>query len=225
MPSTRSLVVGALALALSACGGERPSIEDQIGPASKKPSEAKAEKKSTMSPEELAEARRKAGFVDPEEERAKVAVEMEKGEREYVKTRLADFRSLSKDFEASVDELEKEVAKWAKAKDPQKAFDKFKDKFMKPARAHMKTQAKLTENNARGGKTNESLIMALRTWDDLLNDLSPDIADNERYPEIIKEVRDGLAKVNESLDDIEKDEDLVVNKFYKPGSDEESEEE
>ncbi len=223
MLSTRSLVVGALALALSACGGEQPSIEDQIGPASKKPSEAKAEKKSTMSPEELAEARRKAGFVDPEEERAKVAKEMEKGEREFVKTRLKDFRELSEDFEERVDELEKEVAKWAKAKDPQKAFDKFKGKFMKPARALMKTQAKLTDNNARGGKTNESLIMALRTWDDLLNDLSPDIADNERYPEIMKEVREGITKVNESLDDIEKDEDLVVNKFYKPG--EEAEEE
>ncbi len=217
MLSTRFFVVGALALALSACGGEKKSIADQIGPASKKPSEAKAAKKTTMSPEELAEARRKAGFVDPDEERAKVAKEMERGEREYVKTRLKEFRGLTKDFEDRIAELEKAAAKWAKAKDPQRPFDKFKSKFMKPARKLMKTQVKLSENNARGGKTNELLIMALRTWDDLLNDLGPDLASNERYPEIIKEVREQLAKTNEYLDGIENDEDLVVNKFYKEG--------
>jgi len=216
MLNTRSLFVGALALALSACGGDQPSIADQIGPASKKTSELEIPKVE-MTPEERAAARKKAGFVDPEEEAAKVAIEMEKGEREYVKTRLKDFRTLTKDFEARADELDKEVAKWAKSKNPEKAFDKFKAKFMKPARKLMSRQAKLTENNARGGKTNESLIMALRTWDDLLNDLSPDVADNERYPEIMKEVREGIGKVNASLDDIEKDEDLVVNKFYKPG--------
>ncbi|MEZ4382633.1 MAG: hypothetical protein R3A79_14945 [Nannocystaceae bacterium] len=218
MSNTRSLVVGALALALAACGGgEKKSIEDQIGPASKKMSDVKAEKKSTMSPEELAEARKKAGFVDPEEEKAKVAAEMEKGEREFVKTRLKEFRDLNQDFGAKIDELDKGVEKFAKAKDPEKAFAKFKEKFMKPARALMKTQAKLTENNARGGRTNELLIMGLRTWDDLLNDLSADIADNERYPEIMKELREQQAKVTEALDDIDKDEDLVVNKFYKPG--------
>ncbi len=218
MLRNRFVVVGALTLALSACGGEQKSIADQIGPASKKPSELKIKKK-TMSPEELAEARRKSGFVDPEEERAKIAKQMEKGEREFVKTRLKKFRALTKDFEARITELEKAVAKWAKAKDPQRPFDKFKGKFMKPARKLMKTQRKLSENNARGGKTNELLIMALRTWDDLLSDLGPDLANNERYPEIIKKVREQLAKVNEMLDDIEKDEDLVVNKFYKEGAD------
>jgi hypothetical protein len=170
-----------------------------------------------MSPEELAEARKKAGFVDPEEEKAKVAAEMEKGEREFVKTRLKEFRELNDDFGAKLDELEKGVTKFAAAKDSEKAFGKFKEKFMKPARGLMKTQAKLTDNNARGGRTNELLIMALRTWDDLLNDLSPDIADNERYPEIMKELREQQQKIGEALDDIEKDEDLVVNKFYKPG--------
>ena len=217
MSNTRSLVVGALALVLAACGGEKKSIEDQIGPASKKMSDVKAEKKNTMSPEELAEARKKAGFVDPEEEAAEVAVDMEKGEREFVKTRLKEFRDLNKEFGDKLDELEKGVTKFAAAKDPEKAFGKFKEKFMKPARGLMKTQSKLTDNNARGGKTNELLITGLRTWDDLLNDLSPDIADNERYPEIMKELREQHTKIGEALDDIEKDEDLVVNKFYKPG--------
>lgn len=52
-------------LSLIACdGGERKSIEEQIGPASKKTSELKTAAEPAMSPEELAEARRKAGFID-----------------------------------------------------------------------------------------------------------------------------------------------------------------
>ncbi|MCB9705940.1 MAG: hypothetical protein H6711_29030 [Myxococcales bacterium] len=217
MSNTRTLVIGAFVLALSACGdgGERKSIADQIGPASKKTSELKTDKKSEMTPEELAEARRKAGFVDPKELAEKNMAEMEKGEREFVKTRLAEYRKLSKDFRDRLTELQAEGAKWEKAKDPQKAFDKFAQKFTKPARALMKEQVRLSENNARGGKTNELLITALRSWDELVNELTPETPASERYPEAIKEIGEQLDKIDAALDEIEKDEDLVVNKFYK----------
>lgn len=220
MPKTREVpktAAALIALVLAACGGgERKSIEEQIGPTAKKPSELKSAAQPAMSPEELAEARRKAGFVDPAEQAAKVAAEMEKGEREYVKTRLAEFRDFHKKMTGLVDELEKEATKVAAAKDPQKAFDKWMGKFADKAKELGKLQLKLSEDNVRGGKTNELLIALVRTWDDLRAELAPDTASQPRFAEVITQLRGDLTKLAEALDNIEKDEELVVNKFYKP---------
>lgn len=208
-------------LSLIACdGGERKSIEEQIGPASKKTSELKTAAEPAMSPEELAEARRKAGFIDPAEQAAKVAAEMEKGEREYVKTRLKEFRAYHARFVVLVDELAKEAPKVAAAKDPQKAFDKWMGKFAEKAKEPGKTQRTLSEENVRGGKTNEMLINLVRVWDDLRAELGPDSASQPRFEEVVTQLRDDLGKLAAALDDIEKDEDLVVNKFYKPTDEE-----
>ena len=216
MPNPRALTLTALIALAAACGGgERKSIQDQIAPASKKPSELKVEAQPTMTPEEQAEARRKAGFIDPAEQAAQVAAEMEKGEREYVKTRLAEFRGFHKKLTALVDELEKEATKAAAAKDPQKAFDKWMGKFAEKAKEVGKAQRTLSEDNVRGGKTNEILIGLVRSWDDLRAELAPDTAGQERFPEAVKQLRADLDALAAALDDIEKDESLVVNKFYK----------
>lgn len=218
---SRSLIPSALvllaSLALAACGGERKSIEDQIAPAAKKPSELKKEAKSTMTPEELAEARRKAGFRSNEEIMAETMKEFEKGDREWIKTRLAEYRKLVDDMRATLDDMEKEAPKWAAAKDPQKAFDKWHGKFKDKVKAIIKEYDRLTEKGSKGGNTQAIFGKAFRTWEDLKNDISPDVAGNERFPEVLKSIREDLDKMSAAFDEIEKDETLVVNKFYKPG--------
>ncbi|MGB1012520.1 MAG: hypothetical protein ACPG4T_00185 [Nannocystaceae bacterium] len=195
-------------------GGERKSIADQIGPASKMRTDVTP--KSTKTPEELAEARKKAGFKDQDDLAAENAKMFEKSAREYVKTRMKEYREFTKTFRESLDEIEKKATSFTSAKDPQKAFDKWRPEFGKKAKKHMKTYDALTGNGVEGGNTQASLSKAFRGWENLKNDLSPDVAKNERFAAVLKEIRDNLDEVDKALDDIDKDESLTVNKFYKP---------
>ncbi|WP_434423173.1 hypothetical protein [Nannocystis pusilla] len=98
---TRSLMLALpwALLAAPACdGGERKSIADQIGPPTKKVSELKQE--STVSEEELARRRKEAGFKSKAEIDAELAAEnakeMEKAEREWIKTRIKEYKQLER---------------------------------------------------------------------------------------------------------------------------------
>ena len=172
-------------LVLTGCGGDGKSGKDKIlsdlGPKSKKLSEIKS-KKSEMTPEQLKEARRKAGFKDTDEIAAENAKMFEKGAREYVKTRMKEYRSFLTDFRANIDEIEEQAAAWPKAKDPQKAFDKWRNEFGKDAKEIMKRYDKMTGRGAEGGNTQAVLGRAFRGWENLKNDLNAEIGANERFP-------------------------------------------
>ena len=213
----------AMAVSTGACDGGGESGKDKIlegiGPASKKLDEI-PKAKPKMTPEELKEARRKAGFKDMDEIAAENAKEFEKGAREYVKTRMKDYRAFLADLRTNLDDVEKQAAAWAKAKDPQKAFDKWKATFKDDAKELTKRYDKMTGNGAEGGNTQAVLGKAFRGWENLKADLSPDIGSNERFSTALEEIRKHLGDVEKALEDIDKDETLVINKFYKEGEDE-----
>lgn len=169
--------------------------------------------KVTQTPEELAEIRKKSGFKSQEELAEENRKMFEKGEREYVKTRLKEYRKFLADLRGKLDEVEKESAKWAKAKDPDKVYERWQKKAAKKQKEFDKAFMKMTGNMIEGGDTTAKLGKAYRAWEDLFRSLSGKVGDNERFPPAVKKIRDNLEPVDALLDDIEKDDTLVVNKF------------
>lgn len=210
-----------LAPALGCGGGEKKSIAEQIGP-HKDVKDLKAEK-AEVSEEELARRRKEAGFVSKEEMEAKLAAEnaamFEKGDREYIKTRLVEYRKLTADTRKYLDELEKEAGKWSAAKDPQKAYDKVSEAWGKRGKELLKTLDKLSEKGTKGGNTQATLNKAYRPLEELNGALGPDLSKNEAFATTLKTIRDALDEADKAFTDIEKDESLVTSKFAKTGED------
>jgi hypothetical protein len=172
------------------------------------------EVKVDATPEELAEARKKAGFKSREEQENEAKAMFEKSAREYVKTRAAEYRKFVEDIRAKLDDAEKQADKWAKAKKADAAFEKWKKASDEEDSAFEKRYLKLTGNMAEGGDTTAKLGKAYRAWGELRSNLGPKIAENERFKPKLEEVRSFLEPVDALLDDIEKDDTLKVNKFY-----------
>lgn len=164
------------------------------------------------SPEELAATRKAAGHDSQDEIAAENARMFEKGAREWVKTRLPEYRDFLADFRDHIDTIEKEAPKW---KDD-KAFAKFDEKYKERVKAFITTYDDLTGKGVEGGNTQAELGKAFRDWEALKDELSPGVADSERFPEILKAIRDTLDTVAKALDDIEADETLELNPLYKP---------
>ncbi|MCY1055399.1 hypothetical protein [Nannocystis sp. SCPEA4] len=205
-----------LLMAAPGCdGGERKSIAEQIGPESKKVSEIKQESK--VSEEELARRRKEAGFKTKAEVDAELAAEnakeMEKVEREWIKTRIKEYKTLDADTAKFIDDLEKEAGKWAAAKDPQKAADKGIKPLQDRFKALIKQIDKLSERSTKGGNTQASYNKLFRPLEEVVNNLGPAIASEAAFTDALKNARTELEGINKALDEIEKDETLTTNKF------------
>lgn len=196
-------------------GGERKSIAEQIGPASKNLSEVKTA--PTVSDEELQKRRKEAGFVSKEEADAKIAAEnakaFEKGDREYVKARVKDYRTLTADTRKLLDDIEKETAKWSAAKDPAKAAAKSEEGLKTRGKDLQKAIDKLSEKGIKGGNTQVILNKAFRPLEELIAALGPDLGKQEAFPETLKTIRAALDEAEAAFTEIEKDETLVASKF------------
>ncbi len=208
------------ATTLLACdSGEKKSIADQIGPPTKNINEIKGEE---VSKEELEERRKKLGFRSKAdiqaEEAAKIAVEMEKGEREYIKSRAKDYKKLNDDTKKFVDDLEKESAKWAAAKDPDKAFEKAGKGFQDRMKDLIKEIDRLSERSTKGGNTQAIYNKLFRPLDEAVKgSLGPQISADAAFTELLKTTRTELDNVVKAVEEIEKDETLEVNKFVESG--------
>jgi hypothetical protein len=204
---------------LTACDSEKePIVEPNQG---KKPSELKQAKKEEMSAEELAEARKKAGFVSPEEQMAEAKAIYEKEEKAFVKGRLESYRKMIKDLRDALDSVEKGSAKWAKAKDPDKAFTDFNEGYSADNEVFMKAYRELTEKESKGGDVQVKLGGFIYSWEDFNGDLSGDIAQNEKFVPTLEEFRKALTAIESDLDAIEKDEEIEAQ----PPSDAEGDDE
>jgi hypothetical protein len=218
-----ALLVVALSITFTpACdGGEKKSIADQISPATKNVADVKAESK--VSEEELKRRRKEAGFVSKEEADAKLAAEnaalFEKGDREYVKARLADYRKLTVDTRKLIDDIEKDATKWAAAKDPAKAFEKQSEELHKRYKEVHKKIDELSEKGTKGGNTMVILNKVYRPLEELDGALGPDLSKDPALPETFKNMRAALDEADKAFTDIEKDETLIVSKFAKTGED------
>jgi DNA repair exonuclease SbcCD ATPase subunit len=211
------LAVPCASLAVAACdGGERKSIAEQIGPATKNISELKQE--SDVSEEELERRRKEAGFKTKAEIDAELAAEnareMEKSEREWIKTRLKDYKALTADTRKLVDDIEKEAGKWAAAKDPDKAFEKANKGLQDRFKANLKQIDKLSERSTKGGNTQAEYNKLFRPLEEVVQSLGPGIASEPAFTEAIKNARAQLEVIEKALEDIDKDETLTANKFH-----------
>jgi uncharacterized protein (DUF2164 family) len=212
MTSLRSLVCATgLVLGLVGCD-QKPKEEP---PKTKSLSELKQTPKTNMSPEELEEARRKAGFADKDELAAQNIEAMRKGEREYVKTRLAEHRAWLASVRGLVDKLEKEAPKWAKAKDPNKAFEKFAEGYKAEVKAANDAYKKLMES-ATGIDVQAKLSGAMDAFELVNNDLGPELSTAEGFAPAVADVRKRLDEIEQELEAIEKDESLKVDESYEP---------
>jgi hypothetical protein len=190
---------------------ERFKVEKKFVPLSER------EVKVTQSAEELAEIRKKSGFKTQEEIAAENAKMFEKGAREHVKTHLEGYRGVVAELTANLDEIDKESQKWLKAKDPGKAHEKWAKKKEKQNKELDKTYMKVTGNMSEGGETTAKLGRAYRGYTELFGNLGGKVAENERFPPAVEAIRKDLEAVVALLDDIEKDDTLVVNKFAEGG--------
>lgn len=205
----RSLVcAAALVLGLTACdtGQAKVELEPQKAPKSNKP------KKPKMTPEELAEARRKAGFKDKDELAEENIAVMRKGEREWVKTRLAEHRQMLGTIRSLLDRAEKSAPKWAKAP---KGFDKFSTKYKEDTKALGEIYKKLMEGGSQID-IQAKLVAAYRAFENFNNDLGPEISGEEGFPTALADIRTQLDELDKELEAIEKDEALKVNENYEP---------
>lgn len=198
-----------IALALPGPGCSSNEEAPDLGlPKTRNLSELKQESKSEMSKEELEEARRRAGFKSPEEQRAEALAEYVKSEKAYVKGRLKEFRKLTQTMRKRLDTVEKAAPQWLKAKDGDAAVAKFKEKNKEANKQVIDTYDELTEKGSRGGDTIAGLDRAVRQWQDLNSELHPQAAEVEAFPAVLAAIRQQLDEVDAAFQEIEKDDSI-----------------
>lgn len=209
----RSLVC-AIGLVLGLVGCDSKPKEEPPAK-TKNLSDLKQTTKTDMSPEELEEARRKAGFADKDQLAEENIAVMRKGEREFVKTRIVEHRAMLETLRGLVDRVEKEAPKWPKAKDPAKAFEKFNEGYKKDVKALDADYKKLMES-ATGIDIQAKLTSAVRSFELVNDDLGPELSTAEGFATTVADLRKQLDEIDKDLETIEKDEALKVDETYVP---------
>lgn len=163
-----------------------------------------------MTPEELAETRRKAGFLDGAALAEERAAAREQVARAYVRTRLAEYREVVKDLRRSVDEIDRAARRWLRASDRQRAYERWRGAFRRRAEQTSAQVHRLTDGGVDGGRTQGLLAQAHRGWEDLKEDLSGDVAEDPRFTGLLANIREALDAVAAALDDIQHDDALEI---------------
>jgi uncharacterized protein YecT (DUF1311 family) len=210
MSHARTALATMILAALTACGGGGTPPADAQQSAEPAKAEEKKAARVEMSPEELAAARKAAGFKSQAEIAAENAAMFEGAAREYVKGRVKDYKKVIGDLTAALGKLEKQAPKWAEAKDPQAAFDKFAEGYKAEVKELTKAYDELTAKGSEGGETQALFGKAFRAWEDLNNDLGAEIAKQERFGPAIAEIRSGFEATAKAVEAIEKDESVKV---------------
>ncbi len=196
--------IAAVAIVLGACGDAGPA-----GPVA--PVEAPAAAPApaaAMTPDELAETRRKAGFLDQTQLAEQRAAARERVARAYVRGELAAYREVLRALRGSTDEIERAARRWLKAGDPQRAYERWRGGFRRRADRVIAAYREIEGDGVDGGEAQQRLAQAFRRWEDLKEDLGGEVAGDERFAAVVAEVRAALDALARVLDDIEHDEDL-----------------
>ena len=160
-----------------------------------------------MTPEELAEARRKAGFKD-DDLAAEKAAAREHGGRQYVHAHLAAYTGLARALRRSVDDIDRSARRWAHAHDPQRAYRRWREARGRTVADLTQRYRELRREGVDAGSTQALVERIYRQWEDLHNDLGGDVAGQERFAALLAELREGLDAAELALEQIEHDEDL-----------------
>jgi hypothetical protein len=209
-----SVLVALFVVQLGCGGGENPY---QVKKETKNLGELK-QSQPELSPEEAEKKRKELGIRTDEEIAAENAAMFEKGGREYIKTRLGEYRELLAELRADLDKIEEQAAKWAGAKDPAKEFAAFAEPHAEWSKEFKERYDTLTGHGAEGGNTQATLGKAFRAWEELEEALGPDTGKGEQLAAATKEIRAALDETEKALADIEKDESLKVDETYKKPS-------
>lgn len=161
-----------------------------------------------MTPEELAEARRKSGFRDDDLAGEK-AHAREQGGRQYVREHLTAYRGMVRALRRSVDDIDRSARRWASSRDPQRAYRRWRDARDRMFADLTKRYRELRREGVDAGSTQAAIERIYRAWEDLHNDLGGDAADQDRFAAVIIDLRNSLDAAELALDEIEHDEDLT----------------
>lgn len=203
-PTTPLALRSAAALAALASACSEPTI-----PAPRpQPTRSDPPAPPPMTPEELAEARRKAGFRDDDLAGEK-ALAREQGGRQYVREHLAAYRGLVKALRRSVDDIDRSARRWAHARDPQRSYRRWREARARIVADLGQRYRELRREGVDAGSTQALVERIYRQWEDVNNDLGGDAAEQERFAALISELREGLDAAELALDEIEHDEDLA----------------
>jgi hypothetical protein len=187
-------------LLVAGCGAPAPAPRPSPAPLAEPPP-------PPMTPEELAEARRKAGFKD-DDFAAETAQTRELGARAHVKAHLPAYRALVRGLRRSVDDIDRSARRWARAGDPQRAYRRWREARARSVAALGEQHDELRRGGVDAGATQAQVERSFRQWEDLLNDLGGDVAGQDRFAALLGELRAELDAAEAALDDIERDEDL-----------------
>jgi hypothetical protein len=196
--------VATVALVFGACGEPDPAPRAEptpVRPASAIPVAA------SMTPDELAETRRKAGFQDGAMLEAERAETRERVARVYVKSRLPAYREVVKLLRGNVAEIERAARRWLRAGDPQRAYERWRGVSRRRADRVVAAYDALDEG-IDGGRAQRLLAEAYRRWEEMREDLGGEVAGDARFSALLVELRAALDEVGRVLDDIEHDEEL-----------------
>ncbi len=198
-----TLALTAFVLLFWACAEPTP------GPAVARPQPARRDPPAPppMTPEELTETRRKAGFRDDDLAGEK-AQAREQGGRQYVRQHLAAYRGLVRALRHSVDDIDRSARRWASSRDPQRAYRRWREARGRVFANIMQRYRELRREGVDAGSTQALVERIYRAWEDVHNDLGGDAADQGRFGAVIVELRDSLDAAELALDEIEHDDDL-----------------
>jgi hypothetical protein len=150
---------------------------------------------TVMSPQELSEARRRAGFESASEieenERRRILAAAEA----HVTARIDQYLSVLDAIEADLTELERTAAKLTTAS----ALIKFTRSHQ---RGHAKIDdafAQLERRGAEGGELHSATKRVYERWQDLVSGLEPNVAEDPRFAEELAGIREALTAVRTGL--------------------------
>jgi len=159
-----------------------------------------------MTPAELAEARRKAGFKD-DDLAADKAQAREQGGRQYVREHLAGYRGLVRALRRSVDDIDRSAQHWARASDPQRAYRRWRESRNRVVEDLARRYRELRREGVDAGSTQALVERIYRQWEDLKDDLGGDVAGERRFAALLTELRASLDEAELALDGIERDDE------------------
>jgi hypothetical protein len=208
MSAKSTIVACGLVFALASAGCDR---REEVAPAKTKNLNELKQAAAEKSAEELAEARKEAGWKSNDEVLSEAKDKYERDSKIYIKTRLAAYRKLVDDIRMQVDTLEKEAASWEAAKDPQKVIASFSARAKKDKTAILARYKEITTNGTEGGNTQVALAETVQTWEGLLGDSSAELAKSESFKTRLADVRKKLDELSKTLDEIGKDATLAAD--------------
>jgi hypothetical protein len=161
---------------------------------------------TTMSAEELREARAQAGFKTSEERSREEAARLELLARRAVLDELGVYRRFVRQFERILGRLQTAVPRWKSRGD----YERFMRGYDRRVRALESQFQKLESHPGLKGETYERAARAFRAWEDLNTGLGSMEEPTERFELILTTLRADLAALGAELDEIEKDERLLL---------------